>query len=121
MKMTMRQFLKSAGTAAAALACGVTIASAQITIERGAMPVPREEVIPAAPGPEHHWVRGHWIWQHARWEWIPGHYFQGEVPAFPADVVDVIPARPGPEFYWVKGHHVWEESRWAWHRGHWEH
>jgi hypothetical protein len=115
---TMRQFLKSA-CLAAALTCAATAASAQVNIERGIMPPPREEVIPAAPSPEDHWVRGHWAWRKVNWVWVPGRYFHGDVPAVPADLVEVIPARPGPEFYWVKGHYEWEDSRWAWHRGTW--
>jgi hypothetical protein len=118
MNITTRLFLKAAGIAAAALACGATIASAQF-VERGIMPAPREETIPPAPSPGHHWLRGHWAWRKVRWEWMPGHYIEGDVPAVPEDVVEVIPARPGPEYYWVKGHHVWENGRWAWHRGLW--
>src|SRR5579871_903741 len=67
MNITSRQFLKSAGAAVLALACGVTavtVASAQaIIVERGPMPVVREEIIPVAPSPRHHWVRGHWAWR----------------------------------------------------------
>jgi hypothetical protein len=120
MNITMRQFLKSAGIAAAALACAATIASAQvIVVERGPMPPVREEIIPVAPSPEHHWVRGHWAWRNVHWEWIPGHYFRGVVPAMPVEVVEVETARPGPEYIWIKGHHVWADGRWEWQRGHW--
>jgi hypothetical protein len=120
MNITMRQFLKAASMAAAAVACGAPIASAQF-VEKGIMPPPREETIPTAPGPEHHWVRGHWVWHNSRvrWEWAAGQYVHGEVPAVPADVVEVIPARPGPPYFWVKGHYVWEDGRWVWHRGLW--
>jgi hypothetical protein len=120
MNITTRQFLKSAGVAAAALlACGVGIASAQVIIvERGPMPALREEVIPVAPSPRHHWVRGHWVWR-GRWEWVPGHYFEGVVPAVPVEVVEVETVRPGAEYFWVKGHHVWEGGHWVWHKGVW--
>jgi hypothetical protein len=119
MNITSRQFLKSAGAAALALACGITAASAQaIIVERGVMPSPRVEVIPVAPGPGYNWVRGHWAWR-GGWVWIPGHHIRGIVPEMPAEVVEVVPARPGPQHYWVRGHHVWEGDRWAWRRGVW--
>jgi hypothetical protein len=123
MNITSRQFLKSAGAAALALACGitaVTVASAQlIVVERGPMPAVREEIIPVAPSPRHHWVRGHWAWRNAHWEWIPGVYVVAEVPAMPAEVVEVVPVTPGAGYVWIKGHHVWEGGRWVWHRGVW--
>lgn len=51
MNITSRHFLKSAGVAALALACGITVAAAQpVIVERGVMPPPRVEVIPAVPG-----------------------------------------------------------------------
>lgn len=119
MKITSRQFLKSAGAAALALTFGVTVAAAQ-GVERGIMPPPRVEVVPVAPGPGYNWVPGHWVWRHG-WVWVAGHHIHGVVPAMPAEIVEVIPARPGPQFYWVKGHHVWEDGRWVWHRGVWAH
>jgi hypothetical protein len=122
MSITTRQFLKSAGAAALALACGVTavtVASAQVVVvERGPMPALREEIIPVAPSPRHRWVRGHWAWR-GRWEWIPGHYVVGFVTEVPAEVVEVVPASPGANYVWIKGHHVWERDRWVWHRGVW--
>jgi len=123
MKITSRYFLKLAGAAAVALACGFTIAStvasAQVVIEeRFTMPAPRVEVIPAAPGAGYNWVPGHWAWR-GGWVWVPGHHIRGVVAAMPAEVVEVVPARPGAEYHWVKGHHVWEGERWVWHRGVW--
>jgi hypothetical protein len=123
MNITSRQFLKSAGAAVLALACGVTavtVASAQlVVVERGPMPALREEIIPVAPSPRHHWVRGHWAWRGGRWEWIPGHYFVGVVAEMPVEVVEVVPTRPSAEHVWIKGHHVWEGNRWVWRRGVW--
>ena len=56
MNIFSRHFLKSAGLAALALACGITVASAQaVVIERGVMPEPRVEVIPAPPGEGYNW------------------------------------------------------------------
>jgi hypothetical protein len=98
MNITSRHFLKTAGVAALALACGITIASAQaVVIERGVMPAPRVEVIPAVPGAGYNWVPGHWVWR-GGWVWAPGHHIR---------------------YYWVKGHHVWEGGHWGWHRGVW--
>jgi hypothetical protein len=119
MKITSRHFLKLTSAAAVVLACGVTIASAQVVIEeRFAMPAPRVEVIPVAPGPGYNWVPGHWAWR-AGWVWVPGHHIHGVVPVMPAEVVEVVPARPSAEFHWVRGHHIWEGDRWVWQRGVW--
>ena len=62
MKITTRQFLRSAGATVLALGCGISIAAAQpaIIVERGVMPAPRVEVIPVAPGAGYNWVPGHW-------------------------------------------------------------
>jgi WXXGXW repeat (2 copies) len=119
MNITVRHFLQSASATLLALSCGISIAAAQpVIIERGVMPAPRVEVIPAPPGAGYNWVPGHWAWQ-GGWVWIPGHHIRGVVPAMPAELVEVVPARPGAEYYWVKGHHVWEGNRWVWHRGVW--
>jgi hypothetical protein len=119
MNITSRHFVKSAGVAVLALACGIAVASAQpVIIERGVMPPPRVEVIPAVPGPGYNWVPGHWAWR-GGWVWIPGHHIRGVVAAMPAEIVEVVPERPGPQYYWVKGHHVWERGGWVWHRGVW--
>jgi hypothetical protein len=120
MKITTRHFLRSVCATVLALGCGISIAAAQpaVIVEQGVMPAPRVEVIPAAPGPGHNWVPGHWAWR-GRWVWIPGHHIRGVVAAMPAEVVEVVPARPSPGHYWVKGHHVYEGGRWVWHRGVW--
>src|SRR6266436_5088502 len=82
MKITTRHFLRSAGATVLALGCGVSIAAAQRTVivERGVMPAPRVEVIPAPPGAGYNWVPGHWAWRGAAWVWIPGHHIRGVVP-----------------------------------------
>ncbi len=120
MSITTRHFVRSACATVLALSCGISIVAAQpaVIVERGVMPAPRVEVIPAPPGPGYNWVPGHWAWR-GRWVWIPGHHIRGVVPAMPAEVVEVVPTRPGPNYYWVKGHHVWEGNRWVWHRGVW--
>jgi WXXGXW repeat (2 copies) len=121
MKITSRHFLQSACAAVLALGCGISIAAAQpaVIVERGVMPAPRVEVIPAPPGAGYNWVPGHWAWRGAAWVWIPGHHIRGAVPAMPVEVVEVVPARPSPAHYWVKGHHIFEGGRWVWHRGVW--
>ena len=97
---------------------GASTAHAQVVIERGVMPAPIVEVVPAAPGAGYAWVPGHWVWR-GGWVWVKGHHIRGVVAAMPAEVVEVIPARPSPAHYWVKGYHAWEGGRWAWHRGVW--
>ena len=121
MKKSSRYFVKTACAITLLFGCGVGIALAQpaVIIERGAMPAPRVEVIPVAPGPGYNWVPGHWAWRGLRWEWIAGHHIRGVVAPMPAEIVEVVPARPTPGHVWVKGHHVFEGSRWVWHPGVW--
>lgn len=120
MKITTRDFVRSACATVLALGCGISIAAAQpaVIVERGVMPAARVEVIPVAPGAGYNWVAGHWAWR-GRWVWIPGHHIRGVVAAMPVEVVEVVPGRPGPQYYWVKGHHIFEGGRWVWHRGVW--
>jgi hypothetical protein len=121
MKITTRQFLRSAGATVLALGCGISVAAAQpvVVVERGVMPAPRVEVIPAPPGAGYNWVPGHWAWRGTGWVWIAGHHIRGVVPERPVEVVEVVPARPSPVHYWVRGHHVFEGSRWVWRPGVW--
>src|SRR5215475_9275790 len=80
-----RDFLRSACATVLALGCGISVAAAQpaVIIERGVMPAPRVEVIPAVPGPGYNWVPGHWAWRGTGWVWIAGHHIRGVVPAMP--------------------------------------
>jgi len=121
MQNSSRHLVRAAAAAALVVAFGAGIAFAQpaVIIERGAMPAPRVEVIPAAPGAGFNWVPGHWAWRGTGWAWIPGHHIRGVVPAMPAEVVEVIPVRPSPGHVWVKGHHVYEAGRWVWRPGIW--
>lgn len=120
MTISRRYLMQAACATALALGCGAGVAAAQpvVVVERGVMPAPRVEVIPAPPGAGYNWVPGHWAWR-GRWVWIPGHHIRGVVAAMPAEIVEVVPARPSPVHYWVKGHHVFEGGRWAWHPGVW--
>ena len=66
-------------------------------------PVERVEVIPATPGTEYVWVKGHWAWRRNDYEWIPGHW--------------VVPERGYRQ--WVAGR--WAHDRYGWYfiEGHW--
>ena len=59
-------------------------------------PSERVEVIPAAPGRDYAWVKGHWGWRRDDYEWIPGHW--------------AVPERGSRE--WVAGR--WEHDRNGW-------
>src|SRR3984957_14532086 len=101
--------------------CTVSVAAAQpaVIVERGAMPAPRVEVIPVAPGAGYNWVPGHWAWRERGWVWISGRHIRGIVLDRPVEVVEVVPVRPSPAHYWVKGHHVFERDHWVWRPGVW--
>jgi WXXGXW repeat (2 copies) len=60
-------------------------------------PPARVELIAAAPGDDHIWVQGHWVWLANRreYEWSPGHWRRLE---------------PGER--WVAGHWVHEQRGW---------
>ena len=66
-------------------------------------PAERVEVVPASPGVEYVWVKGHWGWRRDDYEWIPGHW--------------TVPERGFRE--WVPGR--WERDRQGWFyvEGHW--
>lgn len=61
-------------------------------------PAERVEVVPAAPGAEYVWVKGHWGWRRNDYEWIPGHW--------------IVPER---------GFHEWVPDRWDHDRRGWFH
>ena len=72
---------------------------------RVAPPVEQVEVIPAAPGPNYFWIRGHWHWENGRHVWIPGHYEGHRTGS------RWVPARwaaNGPEWELIPGH--WESN-----------
>jgi len=121
MQKSSRNFVRTACAIALLfdLGAGIAVAQPVVVIERGAMPAPRVEVIPAPPGAGYNWVPGHWAWRGNAWAWIPGHHIRGVVAAMPPEVVEVVPARPSPGHMWVKGHHVFEGGRWVWHPGVW--
>jgi hypothetical protein len=59
-------------------------------------PSERVEVIPAAPGRDYAWMKGHWGWRRNDYEWIPGRW--------------VVPER---------GYRNWEPGRWERDRNGW--
>ena len=67
-----------------------------------APPPPQVEAIPVAPGPEHVWVEGYWVW-HGRWVWETGRW--------------VI--RPHAGAVWERGHWMRHRRGWMWAPGHW--
>ena len=120
MSVTSRGAVSALAALALLAGLGSGIASAQVVVvERGAMPAPIVEVVPAAPGAGYAWVPGHHVWRGGAWFWVKDHYVRGVVPAMPAEIVEIVPARPSPAHYWIKGHYAWEDGRWSWHRGVW--
>jgi len=121
MKNLSRHVMQAACAITFAVGCGLGIAAAQpaVIVERGVMPAPRVEIIPAPPGAGYNWVPGHWAWRGRGWVWIVGHHVRGVVAPMPAEVVEVVSVRPSPAHYWVRGHHVYEGGRWVWRPGVW--
>src|SRR5215467_8720568 len=69
-------------------------------------PPERVEIISAAPGDDHVWVRGHWAWRANRNdnEWVPGHWQRVELG----------------QRTWVPGHWVHEQRGWYFEEGRFE-
>ncbi|PMS16480.1 hypothetical protein C0Z18_23230 [Trinickia dabaoshanensis] len=55
-------------------AAAVSLAACVVEPARPPQPAPLVEVVPVAPAPGYHWVRGHYAWRHDRWEWVRGHW-----------------------------------------------
>lgn len=68
-----------------------------------APPPPQVETIPPPPAAVDAWVPGHWGWNGASWDWIPGQYI----------------ARPAPQATWVPGHWEAQSTGYVWVDGHW--
>lgn len=54
--------------------CAALLSACVVEPVRPPQPEPRVEVIPAAPAPGYHWVKGHYRWEGNHWEWVPGHW-----------------------------------------------
>ncbi|PYM16587.1 MAG: hypothetical protein DME18_01060 [Verrucomicrobia bacterium] len=67
-----------------------------------APPPPQVEVVPAAPGPDHVWIEGYWVWR-GRWAWEPGRWA----------------LRPHNHAVWIRGHWAHRRHGWAWLPGRW--
>jgi hypothetical protein len=69
-----------------------------------APPASRVEVIPPSPGPQMVWEAGHWSFNGATWDWVPGHY----------------EAAPQPTAQWIPGHWTQQPGgSWVWIAGRW--
>ena len=69
-----------------------------------APPPTRVEVIPPTPGPQMVWEPGHWSFNGATWDWVPGHY----------------EAAPQPTAQWIQGHWTQQPGgSWVWIAGRW--
>lgn len=67
-------------------------------------PAKRAEIPPPAPASDMLWLAGHWRWDGAKYQWIPGAYTP----------------RPTPTANWMPGY--WDEQAegWVWTEGHWQ-
>lgn len=69
--MKERSLVQAAGLA---LICAATLSACVVTPARPAQPAPVVEVMPAAPAPGYHWVKGRWVWAEGRWVWVKGYW-----------------------------------------------
>lgn len=75
---------------------------ARTVVVAGPPPPPPGEYIPAAPGPDYVWIRGHYVWREGRYVWSPGHY---------------VVRRSGA--VWVEGRYENRPEGYVWVEGHW--
>ncbi|MBV6306980.1 YXWGXW repeat-containing protein [Candidimonas humi] len=55
-------------------ACSTLLSACVVEPARPPRPAPRVEVMPRAPAPGYHWVKGHYRWYGNQWAWVPGHW-----------------------------------------------
>nr|WP_118182406.1 YXWGXW repeat-containing protein [Paraburkholderia phosphatilytica] len=65
------------GAAIAACVGASMLSACVVAPARPPEPAPRVEVMPAAPAPGYHWVKGHYRWEGGAWAWVPGHWAPG--------------------------------------------
>ena len=65
-------------------------------------PVRKRVIIPARPGKNFIWVKGHWAWRGGNYRWVNGYW-----------------VKPRLGKVWVQGHWVKRRGRWVWIKGHW--
>ena len=83
----------------AALACAV-VALIQVPVSaQPAPPAPWREVIPASPGSQYVWIKGHWRWNGYKYVWVHGYW-----KTIPTGYTHWVPGHYGPRGYWVEGH-----------------
>ncbi len=101
--MTVAAWIRfAAGSAVAAtLACAPAHPRRVYIVRRP--PVEVVEVVPASPGPEYVWVKGHHRWTGDDYVWVPGHW--------------AVP--PRGYAVWVPGHWAERDGGWVWIEGHW--
>jgi hypothetical protein len=56
------------------LASALFLSACVVQPARPPRPEPVVEVVPAAPAPGYHWVKGHYRWEGDRWLWMRGHW-----------------------------------------------
>lgn len=66
-------------------------------------PLPRNEIIGVAPGPDYVWIAGFWNWGGRQYDWTPGHWEH---------------RREG--YHWAPHHWEHEGDHWHAHGGRWE-
>jgi hypothetical protein len=54
--------------------CAVSLSACVVEPARPPQPEPVVEVVPVAPAPGYHWVKGHYRWEGNHWAWIRGHW-----------------------------------------------
>jgi hypothetical protein len=57
--------------------CASLLTACVVEPARPPQPAPRVEVVPVAPAPGYHWVKGHYRWEGNEWVWMPGHWAPG--------------------------------------------
>lgn len=101
MKPTLRHLIACAAFVAAGAASIATASAEVVIVARTAPPAERVEVVPAARA-GYVWDKGHWRFDHGRYDWVPGHWQVERVG-----------------MHWVPGHWDGHHDRWVWVEGHW--
>jgi len=98
--------LAAAGCAVTEYPVATTTPAATVVATNPYPPVPaaRVEVVPSAPSATVVWEPGHWRWNGATYEWLPGSYVERTV---------VTGTR------WVEPHWEGRGGSWVWVDGHW--
>lgn len=72
--MTIRSNVRAVSLAGLCAAMLATLSACVVEPARPPQPAPLVEVVPAAPAPGYHWVKGHYRWEGNHWAWVPGHW-----------------------------------------------